>query len=61
MPCERVLLGWAWNECDVFLGDQGLDLALALLNSEVFVLASHECLDTSVPMATDKFYRNATI
>ena len=18
MPCERVLLGWAWNECDVF-------------------------------------------
>ena len=44
-----------------FLGDQGLDMALALLNSEVFVLASHECLDTSVPMATDKFYRNATI
>ena len=18
MPCERVLLGWAWNECDIF-------------------------------------------
>ena len=18
MPCERVILGWAWNECDVF-------------------------------------------